>query len=288
MEYHTPSAVQEATALLASGERTIVSGGTDFYPSRVGRPLTEATVDISGISELRGITSVGDDFRIGALTSWTDILTADLPPAFRGLQLAAGEVGGIQVQNAGTIAGNLCNASPAADGIPPLLALGASVELASSRGVRTLDLEEFLVGYRQTAMADDEMVLAVLVPGSHQNARSEFLKLGARTFLIISIVMVAVNLDVDSVGCVQTARLAVGACSAGAVRLRSLEQDLIGRPADEHLGEVVRADHLDELDPIDDVRASAAYRITAARALTGRALRARREFDLSFHVGRMV
>src|SRR5690348_3090951 len=110
--YLSPRSVGEAVSLLRFGGLTVVAGGTDFYPARVGRPLVEDVLDISAIGGLRGITDEGDAWRIGATTTWTDVIAADLPPLFDGLKRAGREVGGPQIQNAATVCGNLCNASP--------------------------------------------------------------------------------------------------------------------------------------------------------------------------------
>jgi CO/xanthine dehydrogenase FAD-binding subunit len=269
VEYLVPDGVVAAAAMKAAGG-TVLAGGTDFYPQRVGRPLPAAVVDISGLAELRGITRTDAAFRIGGLTRWAEIAAASLPPCFDGLRAAAREVGSIQVQNAGTVAGNLCNASPAADGIPPLLTLDASVELTSPSGIRVLSLGDFLTGYRQTALGPDELVTAVLVSREREGGRAAFAKLGLRRYLVISVVMVAVTTRVDE-GVVTDARVAVGACSPVAERLRSLEADLEGRPL-EGIGGVATAAHLAGLTPIDDVRATAAYRLDAALTLVRRAL----------------
>ena len=127
-------------------------------------------------------------------------------------------MGGIQIQNRGTVGGNLCNDSPAADGIPPLLALDARVELTSSRGRRTLAVDEFVIGNRRTALAPDELLTAVEVPVHSANAVSCFLKLGHRRYLVISIAMVAVVLDFDANDRIRYCGIAVGACSAAARR----------------------------------------------------------------------
>src|SRR5690606_31706996 len=108
----------------------VLAGGTDFYPVRVGRAVTEDVLDITGIAALRGISETSAGWRLGATSSWGELIEADLPPMFDGLKQAAREVGGRQIQNTGTIAGNVCNASPAADGVPALLALDSEVELA--------------------------------------------------------------------------------------------------------------------------------------------------------------
>jgi CO/xanthine dehydrogenase FAD-binding subunit len=273
MQYVAPSDLDGALAAFAEGNWTVLAGGTDFYPTRVGRPLTESVIDISGIDELRGITVTDDWYRIGALTRWADIRDADLPNAFDGLRLAAAEVGGIQVQNAGTIAGNLCNASPAADGIPPLLTLDASVELTSQTGSRVVPLSAFLTGYRQTDLRPDELVTAVVIPRDVEEAFSDFQKLGSRSYLVISIVMVATVVATSADGTIADARIAVGACSPVAQRLTQLESDLRGLKPSDRLEDLPTTDHLEDLAPIDDVRATATYRLDASLALIRRSLR---------------
>ena len=130
-DYLRPTALDHALAALSSRRLTVLAGGTDFYPARVGAPLDDDVLDITALATLRAIEERDDHWRIPALATWTDIVRADLPPWFDGLKLAAREIGGRQVQNAGTLCGNLCNASPAADGVPVLLSLDAEVELAS-------------------------------------------------------------------------------------------------------------------------------------------------------------
>jgi CO/xanthine dehydrogenase FAD-binding subunit len=166
------------------------------------------------------------------------------------------------------VAGNLCNASPAADGVPPLLALDASVELASVQGRRTLPLAEFIIGPRKTALRSGELLSTVLVPKPKHEARSRFLKLGARKYLVISIAMAAVVIEREN-GIVRAARIAVGACSPVAQRLPALEAALIGKRLS---GALVRHEHLAALAPIDDVRGSAGYRSEAALVLVRRLL----------------
>ncbi len=265
MLYARPFDLTEALALRAGGAR-VLAGGTDAYP---GAAVVGDVLDITGVSALRGITR-GDGLRIGAAVTWSEIAEAELPGACAALQVAARAVGGRQVQNAGTLAGNLCNASPAADGVPPLLVLEAEVELASLRGVRRLALAEFVLGPRRTALQPDEVLAAVHLPESALVGRSVFSKLGARAFLVISIASVAVRLVVKG-GVVVQAFVAVGACSAVAMRLDLVEAALVGVPV-ARLGDVVQAADLAGLVPIDDVRATAAYRLAAARELVARAV----------------
>jgi CO/xanthine dehydrogenase FAD-binding subunit len=272
--YFRPRTLEEAVHTLANHGGTILSGGTDFFPSLGERPAPSPLVDISGIADLRGISIEHDSIRIGGRTTWTDVIRTPLPRCFDALKSAAREVGSIQIQNRGTVAGNLCNASPAADGVPPLLALNAEVELVSVAGVRRLSLGEFIVGNRKTMRRSDEMLSAVLVPRELDDAQSVFLKLGARRYLVISIAMVAAVVKTDSRGRIEKARVAVGSCSVAARRLVDLERDLVGVTTVPGWTSHVSPKHLRNLSPIDDVRATAEYRHDAALTLVRRALEA--------------
>lgn len=270
--YLRPTELDDALKALAAGGHTIVAGGTDFYPARVGRTIDEDVLDVTAIDGLRAIEVRDDHFYIGAGATWTDLIRADLPDWFRAMKQAAREVGGVQIQNAGTIVGNVCNASPAADGMPGLVALDASVVLASVSGEREVPISEFVQGNRKTARKHDEMVLGLRIPLCGKAATSAFLKLGARKYLVISIVMVSAVLEKAADGTVERLRVAVGSCSEVARRLPDLETALAGKPADAALAGLVTADHLSPLSPIGDVRGSADYRNDAALTLVRRAI----------------
>lgn len=229
-------------------------------------------LDIKRIESLRTIEQTDSGWIIGAACTWTDIITHPLPRAFDGLKAAAREVGSVQIQNTATLAGNLCNASPAADGVPALMALDAQVELAAVRGRRRLPLAEFILGPRRTARAEDELVVAIHVPTHSDRVRSSFHKHGSRRYLVISIVMLSLVLEVDDRGYLQTVRIAVGACSAVACRLHRLEQALIGQSIDADLQSMVTPAHLAELSPIDDIRSNGSYRLVAAHQILRRML----------------
>jgi len=273
--YARPRSLDEALGLLAGSRWRVLAGGTDFCPALGAAPLRDDVLDITLLrDELAGISEIDGHYVIGGLTRWADIVRAALPPAFDALRQAGREVGSVQIQNRATIAGNLCNASPAADGVPPLLALDAEVELRSQGCRRLVPLAAFIRGNRRTAISADELLTAIRVPKPAARGRSAFVKLGARRYLVISIAMAAARIAVDGAGRVATAAVAVGACSPVARRLRALERDLIGKPADETLGDAVEPRHLAALSPIDDVRGTAAYRVEAAREIVARALRA--------------
>ena len=267
--YHRPRALDDALGLLSRGDIRVAAGCTDLFPATERKVLPGPILDISGIAELRGISRSRVGVTIGATTTWADILAGDLPPAFDGLKLAAREVGARQIQARGTIAGNLCNASPAADGVPPLLTLDASVTLQSTRGRRTLSLSDFIKGPRQTERAPDELVVSVNVPEEATEGTGSFLKLGARKYLVISIAMTAARIVVED-GNVQAAALAIGSCSPVATRLHAAEAALIGAPLEPMriTGEMI-APHL---APIDDMRADARFRREIALEMVRRTL----------------
>lgn len=270
--YHRPATLDAALACLAADPGLkLLAGGTDVYPSMGEKVRRQALLDLTGIADLRGITRADGWVRLGALTTWTDILRADLPAWFEGLRLAAREVGSIQIQNVATVAGNICNASPAADGTAALLALDAEVEIRGPAGPRRVRLGDFVTGVRRVALAPGELVTALYIPDRGDDGRARFLKLGARHYLVISIAMVAATLHRDKDGRIAHAAVAVGSCSPVALRLPGLEAKLIGRRPDEAAGQVDPTD-LAPLSPIDDVRATAAYRREAAFTLVRRTL----------------
>ncbi|RTL61106.1 MAG: hypothetical protein EKK41_28360 [Hyphomicrobiales bacterium] len=274
--YFRPASLEEALVIRADADVMPIAGGTDVYPAKVSRAgwgdmSHKDVLDISAITSLRGLSQSDTHWRLGALVTWSEVARASLPASLRGLQQAAREVGGVQIQNRGTVAGNICTASPAGDGAPNLLALDAEIELASRTGTRRVAMRDFITGYRQTACRPDELVTAILIPKLPEQAEAIFLKLGARRYLVISIAMVSALAVCDGAGRILDVRLAVGACSATPQRLASLEQALIGEPI-AGAGAKVGKQHLAHLSPIDDVRGSAAYRLDAALTLVRDAL----------------
>ena len=278
--YVRPVDLDDALARLSERPHRILAGGTDVYPvdaAAVGwgkpgidHPDNLPILDIGGLDALGGIRHLPDRTEIGALVTWTEAIDSDLPAWFDCLRMAAHEVGGRQIQNRGTLAGNLCNASPAADGVPPLLVLNARVRLRHRGGSREIPLRDFITGNRRTCLRTGELMTAIVIPSPATGARSTFLKLGARRYLVISIAMTAACLELKD-GRIRDARLAVGACSEIAQRLPGLEARLENAPACE-APDMVREEDFAALSPLDDVRASASYRRHGARILVRRAL----------------
>jgi len=261
--YHQPDSLASALALLADepGAR-LVAGGTDLMVNLKKRRATPPTalVSLRGVEELAALTVSADGrLRIGAARCLTDIaehpeVRAHYPALVEAVRL----FGGIQIQNAATLGGNLCNASPAADSAPPLLAYRAEVELTGQGGSRALPLEAFLRGPGQTALAAGEVMTAVLLERPAPGTRSLFLR-KSRVAMDLATVSLAMALEFDGDTC-RRARLAAGAVAPIPLRLSGAEAVLSGSTLDEdtlaEAGRVAR----EEVAPIDDLRSSAEYR----------------------------
>lgn len=270
--YLRPETLADAVAALAAepGLR-VLAGGTDLYPAAGPSAARLPMLDLGGIAALRGVSTGPEGVRIGALATWTQVQRAGLPEVYAALVQAGREVGSPQIQNVATLVGNICNASPAADGTVALLALDAVVEITGPEGARRLPLAAFVTGVRQVALGPGEIVTALHLPPLA--GRSAFVKLGARRYLVISIAMVAARLALGADGRVAAVAVAVGACSPVARRQPVLEAALVGL-APSQLADAVQADLLQGLTPISDVRAEAAYRDAAVPVLVRRALAA--------------
>ena len=248
----------------------VLAGGTDLMVELgAGRPAPDLVVDVRGVAALRGIREEGGGLAIGALATCSDILGdtrvarhADL------LAQAAREVGAVAIKNRATIGGNLGTASPAADLVPALFALGARVRLASSRGVRELAVEDFVTGYRATARAHDELIAAVLVPPRPPGERRAFRKVGTRRAQSIAKVVVALAVALDGRRAAGV-RAAAGSVAERCIRLAAFERALAGRELDARTIAAAARDAA-RLDarPRDDVRSTAEYRrVVLARVL---------------------
>lgn len=271
--FHNPKSLDEALVLLEADDWSVLSGGTDFYPGLQDTQPDGNILDISRIEGLRDIKLHNDAcWSIGTCVTWSDLIDADLPADFDGLKLAAREIGSRQIQNRATLVGNICNASPAADGMPPLLTLDASVRLSCADGSRDVPLGAFVLGNRKTCLQSNEMVTSILIPKYSGSGRSGFVKLGARKYLVISISMVAARLVVDDQDKIEKAAVSVGSCSLVAQRLTALEAVLEGKYLSDKIADMIRPEHLQNLSPIDDVRATGAYRMEASLELVSRVL----------------
>lgn len=275
--YYSVSTVSEALELLNQHrERArIIAGGTDLLLEleRGQRAGVEALIDISRVAGLNQITVAGDTVRLGALVTHNQVVGHPLLIE-RALPLtqACWEVGAPQIRNRATIAGNLITASPANDTITPLMALDASVTLASLNGERSVPLREFYLGVRRTVMRPDELLTAVTFELLAPNERGVFLKLGLRRVQAISVVNVATVLAFDGEH-VSRAAITLGSVAPTIIRVPTAEQALIGHTLmPDTIREAARLAAITPT-PIDDVRAPAEYRVEMIRVLVGRALR---------------
>ncbi|MEH6403404.1 MAG: FAD binding domain-containing protein [Sneathiella sp.] len=272
-DYFRPEYLSDALTLLSEKKLTVIAGGTDYFPTKVGEPLDDSLLDITAIKSLSGVKQSDDGWHIGPTTTWSEILQTDLPALFDGLKAAAKEVGGRQVQNSGTIAGNICNASPAADSVPVLIALGAIVEISQRKGSTWMAIDDFIVSNRQTKLQSNEILTNIFIPHTDPlRTRSSFYKLGSRRYLVISTVMIAGLIEWNDQFQITNCKIAIGSCSAVAVRLNALEEVLVGLMLSEDLAQKIEVSHLAALTPIDDVRATADYRSSSAFVLVKRML----------------
>lgn len=272
MPYMAPTRMADALSLLQEAGPRIVAGCTDFFPSRQRGQVSDNLLDITRVAECRGIAPHAGGWRIGAAATWSELVRTPLPPAFDGLKRAAREVGAIQIQNRGTLAGNICNASPAADGVPALLTLGAEVEICALRGTRVVPLSAFIQGPRKVDLGPDEMVSALLIPALSAHARGGFVKLGSRRHMVISIAMVAVLAEITG-GRLGDLRIAVGSCAPVATRLPALEARLAGLSrAEVQAADLADPAGLAPLSPITDIRGTAEYRHAVVAELCRRAV----------------
>jgi carbon-monoxide dehydrogenase medium subunit len=274
---HQPSTVDEAVALLAgSPDATPLAGGTDLgVQIRRGQVRPTALVGLQKIGDLHRLDVAGDVVVIGSGVTHRQVERSAL---FTGAMIALREacetVGAVQTRTVGTIGGNLANASPAADTAPALLAFGATVDMAGPAGKRSVGLDQFFKGYRKTALSTGEIITAVRCPVSTAGGGSAFRKLGRRRAMEISISCAAafVRLTEDGETCT-TAGIGLGSVSPTAIRATAAEAVLIGNPVTDELLRAAAEVAATNSSPVDDIRATAAYRSQATRVLVYRALR---------------
>ena len=274
----SPASLSEAYALLGSGDGwRPIAGGTDLMVQITGEIAAppERVLDLWRLNELRGIT-VADDTHLvlGALTTYTDIRRSDsVAQHLPALVDAAATIGAAQIQNRGTIGGNVVNASPAGDTLPVLLACGAEMVLGSAGGERTVRADEFWPAYRTTARRDDELLLRVRIP-LVRDRQVRFQKIGTRRAQAISKVVMALAWRATNGGDPWTdVRLALGSIAATTVRAPATEGVLEGARPTRETADAAAAALVAEIAPIDDVRSTADYRRTVAGRVLHRLIR---------------
>jgi CO/xanthine dehydrogenase FAD-binding subunit len=269
----SPTRLSDAYELLADGDGAPwrpLAGGTDLMvqmTGEIGEPPARI-IDVWDLDELRGIEVAGDVLSVGALTTYTELRrsreVAEVVPA---LAAAAATIGAAQIQNRGTIGGNVINASPAGDTLPVLLAVGAEMVLGSARGERVVAADDFWPSYRTTARLDDELLIRIRIPAV-ADRHVRFRKVGTRRAQAISKVVMALAWRSSDDAPWADVRLALGSVAATTVRARAAEAAMQGRRPDRETADAATAALVDEIVPIDDVRSTADYRrAVAARVL---------------------
>ena len=277
--YTAPSTIEAAVELLGRyrDRARVIAGGTDLVVEldRGAHQSLELLIDVSTIAGFADISESDDGrIRLGGGATHNQVVASDrcrhrlLP-----LAQACLEVGSPQLRNRATVVGNVVTASPANDTISALLALGASVELTSVDGVRTVDMADFFPGFRQTAVEPHELVTALLVPGLDDHQRGVFVKAGLRRAQAISVVHLAVVVDMGDGGAVTGARAAIGSVAPTVIEVPGLTESLTGRPLDGDAITTARELTVAAASPIDDLRATAAYRASIVGTMMERALR---------------
>ena len=274
--YLEPASVDEALTLLAAHgpQARLLAGGTDLMVLlRRHKIAPTCLIDVGRLPGLNTLATASGEIVIGAGVCHRQI---EASPLFRGalqaLPEACATVGSVQIRNVATVAGNLCNASPAADTPPVLLTFGARVRLASAAGVRELPLEEFFLGYRSTALQAGELLTEIRLPAPPPRTGSRFEKLGRRRAMEISIACVAATVTLAADDRLSSVRIGLGSVAPTSLRARQAEALLQGqRLSDELLAAAGRAAAA-ECAPIDDLRATGEYRRLVVATLVERAV----------------
>lgn len=275
-EYLSPSRVEEAIGLLREhGNRVkVLAGGTDLIPMmKWGKVKAEVIVGLGGIREM-GVMEFGPrkGLKLGALCRITDIeKSAVIRDHYPILSQAASVLASVEVRNRATVGGNLCNASPAADMAPSLLALDAKAVIASSKGERVIPLEAFFVGPGKTCLKQGELLVRLEVPAMGPRTGGEYIKLGIRKAMEISLVGAAAVLRVEGGKC-EDARLALGSVAPKPMRAKKAEGVLKGKKVDQGVIAAAADEASKEASPITDIRGSEWYRREMVRVLSRRAI----------------
>lgn len=275
MRYQAPATLEAALALLAgaNGKAKILAGGTDLLiQMRSGRAEPELLVDIKGIAELTSITEEQGAFRIGAAVGCMQIIEhAGLSQAWPGVVDGVKLIGSIQVKGRATMGGNLCNASPAADSVPGLIAAGARATIVGPKGKREVAVADVAMSPGRTSLAPDEILVSFLLPRRPPRSAGAYLRFTPRTEMDIAVVGAAVNLSLDAQGVCSEARVCLGAVAARALLVPEAAAALVGSRLDAAALDRLAAAASAGCSPIDDKRGTREFRIKVVGVMARRA-----------------
>ena len=277
MQYEAPTTVDQAVALLKhSGNASrVLAGGTDLLVQlRSGVIEPELIVDIKKIAEVRSILKEDGKFRVGAAVTGAELGEhGDLKAAWPGVVEAAELIGSTQIQGRASLGGNLCNASPAADAVPALVAAGAVCMIAGPNGRRELPVEAICTGPGQTSLSPGEFVVSFLFPIPKPRSSDAYLRFIPRTEMDIAVVGVGIHLTLNAENVCSDARVAVGAVAPTVLLVEESAAALVGTMVDDAGIDKMMAAVRDSCDPIDDKRGTVVYRTQVAGVLAGRVCR---------------
>lgn len=274
-QYHRPATVEEALKLLdAHDDARPLAGGTDLVPLlREGAIEPGHLVDLNGISDLRYVREEGGLIRIGATATHSQIMAS---PSIEGkahaLHDAVSRIGSPQIRNLGTITGNVCNASPAADSAPPLLVLGAEAVIRSVENTRTVPIADLFAGPKINSLGPGELVTEIRLPVPPPDSGSAYRRIGRRRAFTLSVVGAAAYVEMDGGTC-RDARVAFGSVAETPVRAEEVEGLLKGKELTPVLIEEASEACRDNVHPITDVRGTAEYRRDMCAVLLKRCIR---------------
>ncbi len=275
MRYETPETLDAAVALLAGadGVTRVLAGGTDLLVQlRAGMIEPALVVDIKRIDEMRTIAAENGGFRVGAAVTGAELGEhAALKAAWPGVVEATELIGSTQIQGRATMVGNLCNASPAADSVPALIAASAVVSVAGPNGRRDVPAEQIATGPGQTSLAKDELVVSILLPARPPRSSDAYLRFIPRTEMDIAVVGAAVCLTLDEDGACGAARVSLGAVAEVPLLVAEAADALIGTKVDDGALEALAAAASAACRPIDDKRGTKEYRVKVAGVMARRA-----------------
>lgn len=275
MDYQAPTSLDAAVDILAGakGDCRILAGGTDLLVRmRSDMAEPDTVLDIKRIDSLRTITEEDGGWRIGAAVSGAEMSEHEgLTTAWPGVVEAANLIGSTQIQGRCTIAGNLCNASPAADSVPAMVAAGALARVVGPDGVRDVAVEDIPTGPGKTSLAKGELVASIFLPARGERSGDAYLRFIPRTEMDIAVVGCGVSLTLDGNGSCTAARVALGAVAPTVILVPEAAEAIIGTPLDDAALEALSAACRAAAKPIDDKRGTAEYRVHMAGVLARRA-----------------